>query len=108
MVPRSEPAAKKPQLALRESLTRRYRPTERVWSSGAVRMMLATRNSLRVPMKASSTTTARTGADSGRIMVKKTRACPAPSIFIASSSSLGTVSKNPLSRNVLTPSAPPM
>lgn len=49
-------------------------------------------------MKDSSPTTARIGATRRRIMVKKIRACPAPSILAASSISTGTVLKNPYIR----------
>ena len=58
-------------------------------------------------MNDSSPTTARIGATSRRMIVQKICACVAPSILAASSSSRGTVLKNPYMRNVFTPSAPP-
>ena len=51
--------------------------------------------------------TARIGATSRRMIVKKIRAWPAPSIFAASSIDAGIVLKKPYMRNVFTPSAPP-
>ena len=49
-------------------------------------------------MNDSSATTARIGATSRRMIVKKICAWPAPSILAASSSSAGTVLKNPYIR----------
>ena len=63
--------------------------------------------SLTEPMNDSRPTTARIGATRRRMIVKKMRACPAPSIFAASSIDAGIVLKNPYMRNVFTPSAPP-
>ena len=61
-------------------------------------MTEASRKSLVVPMNDSSPMTARMGATSGRMMVKKMRAWPAPSIYAASSIDPGTVRKNPYIR----------
>ena len=47
-------------------------PTARVLESASVRKTLAMRNSLIVPMKASSAVTARIGATSGSMIRKKT------------------------------------
>ncbi len=70
-------------------------------------MSLARRKSENVEISESSATTARIGTTSRRMIVQYVCACVAPSIFAASSSSLGTVLKNPYMRKVFTPSAPP-
>jgi hypothetical protein len=75
--------------------------------SGSTRTTDAMRKSFIVPMNDSRPITASTGATRRRMIVKKMRACPAPSIFAASSIEAGTVLKNPYMRNVFTPSAPP-
>jgi hypothetical protein len=69
--------------------------------------MLARRNSLKRPTNDSMKTVTRIGITSRRVIVKKIRACDAPSTLAASSSSRGTVSKYPLSSHTLAPIAPP-
>ena len=64
-------------------------------------------NSFSVEMNDSRPITARTGAPSGRMIPQKIWAGVAPSTRADSSSSWGIESKNPLSSQAFTPSAPP-
>src|SRR5699024_12287415 len=55
--------------------------------------------SFHVQMKLKIAVVAKAGSESGIMILKKIRACPAPSIRAASSSSLGTPRKNCTIRN---------
>ena len=92
------PAEKMVQLREVSCATNWYSPTASVCVCGSVSTIEAITNSLEVAMNDSRPTTARMGATRRRMIVKKMRACLAPSILAASSMDTGTVLKNPYMR----------